>query len=124
VDPNEFCPRGPAFALRRRRYTLTAQHVADRLIRDIMSQIAESSDDPIIAPRPIFLGHADDQSLDFSVDPRSPRYSTGSRSLEFASDAPSVPCQDCFWPGDGRYFAQCLAAQSKANLTERRSLGV
>jgi len=32
--------------------------------------------------------------------------------------------QDCFWPGDGRHIAQCLAAQSKANLAERRSLGV
>ena len=50
VDPNEFCPGGPAFALRRRRYTVTTQHVADRLIRDLMSQIGERPDDPIIAP--------------------------------------------------------------------------
>jgi len=62
--------RGPAFALRRRRYTPTAQDVADRLIRDLMSQIGESPDDPIIAPRPIFLGHSDDQSLDFSLSIR------------------------------------------------------
>jgi hypothetical protein len=35
-----------------------------------------------------------------------------------------VPCQNGVWLGDGRHFAQGLAAQSKANLTERRSLGV
>jgi hypothetical protein len=50
VDANEFCPRGPAFALRRRRYAVTTQHVADCLIRDLMSQIGERPDDPIIAP--------------------------------------------------------------------------
>ena len=44
--------------------------------------------------------------------------------LEFASDEPSVPCQNGVWLGDGRHFAQGLAAQSKANLTECRSLGV
>jgi hypothetical protein len=124
VDANEFCPRGPAFALRRRRYTVTAQNITDRLIGDFMSQIGERPDDPIIAPGPIFLGHADDQSFDLSVDPRSPRDSTGSRSLEFASDEPSVPPQDGVRLGDGRHFAQCLAAQSMANLAEPHSLGV
>jgi hypothetical protein len=44
--------------------------------------------------------------------------------LEFASDEPSVPCQNGVWLGDGRHFAQGLATHSKANLTERRSLGV
>ena len=34
------------------------------------------------------------------------------------------PCQNGVWLGDGRHFAQGLAAQSKANLTEPRSLGV
>ena len=31
-------------------YTVTTQHVADRLIGDLMSQIGERPDDPIIAP--------------------------------------------------------------------------
>ena len=35
-----------------------------------------------------------------------------------------MPCQNGVWPGDDRHFAQGLAAQSKANLTECRSLGV
>jgi hypothetical protein len=35
-----------------------------------------------------------------------------------------MPCQDGFRLGDGRHFVQCLAAQSNANLTEGRSLGV
>jgi hypothetical protein len=35
-----------------------------------------------------------------------------------------VPRQNGVWLGDGRHLAQGLSAQSKANLTERRSLGV
>jgi hypothetical protein len=54
---------------------LTAQNSADRLIGDVISQIGERPDNPIIAPGSIFLGHPHNQFLDFFVDWRSARTS-------------------------------------------------
>ena len=39
VSANEFCPRGRSLALRRRRYATTPQNIADRLIRNLVTQI-------------------------------------------------------------------------------------
>ena len=75
VGPNKFRPGGRTFALRRGRYTVAAQHIADRLIRDMISQIGERPDNPIIAPGPVLLRHPNNQFLDFFVDWRSTRAS-------------------------------------------------
>src|SRR5665811_310564 len=80
--------------------------------------------DPIIAPGPILLGHANNQLLNFSVDPWPARGSTCPRSIELAGDEPSVPCQDGVRQGGSRHLAECLAAQSTANLAKLRSLCV
>ena len=71
MSPNEFCPgrRPPAF--RRRRDAMTAENVADGLIGDMISQVGERPDNPIITPGPILLGHPQNQVLDFFVDWRS-----------------------------------------------------
>src|SRR5215472_5500630 len=45
VSPNEFCPRGRARALRRRRYVTAMQNIADRLIRSLVAQIGEGPGD-------------------------------------------------------------------------------
>src|ERR1019366_2784672 len=89
-----------------------------------MPQIDQRPHNPIIAPGPILLGHANNQFLDFSVDPWPAPGSTCPRSIELASDEPSVPCQDGVWPGCSRHLVEGLAAQSMANLAELRSLGV
>jgi len=57
VSPNEFCPCDRSSALRRWRYTMAPQNIADRLIGDMISQIGECPDNPVIAPGSIFLGH-------------------------------------------------------------------
>src|SRR5450830_179240 len=93
VSPNECRPGGRVLALRRGRQTVTAQNIADRLIRYLMPQIGQRPHDPIIAPGPILLGHANNQLLNFSVDPWPARGSTCPRSIELAGDEPSVPCQ-------------------------------
>src|ERR1035437_6247957 len=89
-----------------------------------MSQIGERPRNPIITPGPVLLGHANNQFLDFSVDPRPAQGSTCPRSIELASDEPSVPCQDGVRQGGSRHLAEGLAAQSMANLAELRSVGV
>jgi hypothetical protein len=54
VSPNEFCPGRRSPALRCRRYAMTAENVADRLIG---GTIPKRSNNPIIALGSIFLGH-------------------------------------------------------------------
>ena len=71
VGPNEFRPGGRTSALGCGRYTVAAQHVADCLIGDMVSQIGERPDNPVIAPGAIFPGHANNQSLDVLVNSRS-----------------------------------------------------
>src|ERR1035437_3639776 len=66
-------------------------------------QIGERPYNPIITPGPILLGHANNQFLDFAVDPWPARGSTCPRSIELASDEPSVPCQDGVWQGGRRH---------------------
>src|ERR1017187_9021091 len=76
------------------------------------------------SPGPILLGHANNQLLNFSVDPWPARGSTCPRPIELAGDEPSVPCQDGVRQGGRRHLAECLAAQSTANLAKLRSLRV
>jgi hypothetical protein len=72
----------------------------------------------------IFLGHPNDQLLDFFADWRLARCSTCMRPIEFASDEPSVPSQDGVWQSGSRHLAEGLPAQSMADFTERNSLSV
>src|ERR1017187_10207081 len=89
-----------------------------------MPQIGQRPHNPIIAPGPILLGHANNQLLIFSVDPWPARGSPFLRAIELAGDEPSVPCQDGVRQGGSRHLAECLATQSMANLAELRSLRV
>src|ERR1022692_4087841 len=89
-----------------------------------MPQIGRRPHNPIIAPGPILLGHANNQFLNFSVDPWPARGSPFLRAIELAGDEPSVPCQDDVRQGGSRHLAECLATQSTANLAELRSLCV
>src|SRR5450759_3637839 len=86
-----------------------------------MPQIGQRPHNPIIAPGPILLGHANNQFLNFSVDPWPARGSPFLRAIELAGDEPSVPCQDGVRQGGSRHLAECLATQSTANLAELRS---
>ena len=53
-----------------RRQTMALQDIADRLIADLISQIGQRPHNPVIAPITVLLGHANDQLLDLSLDPR------------------------------------------------------
>ena len=110
MNPNEFRPVGRMFARRRGRYTVATQHIADRLIGDMISQIGERSENSVITPGAIFPGHADNQLLDVLVNSRSAGTSPRLRSVGFASHEPSVPCEDSVGLGGSRHFAQCSMA--------------
>ena len=117
-------PRSCALALRCRRQTVAPEDIADRLIANLIPQIGQRPRNPVIAPVTVLPGHANDQLLDLSLDPRPARASTGLRAIEFAGDQLAIPAQDGVRPGHVGDVGENLAAQSMTDLAERASLGV
>jgi hypothetical protein len=124
MRPNECRPGCRALALGCGRQSVALHDVADRLIADLIPQIAQRPRNPVIAPITVLLGHANDQLLDLALDPRSARAATGFRAIEFAGDELAVPGQNRVRPGHIGHLAENLAAQSMTDLAERGSLGV
>ena len=91
---------------------MTPQNIADRLIGNLVPQIGQCPRNPVIAPVPVLSGHAHDQLLDLSLDPRSARASTGLRAIEFAGDKLAIPAQDSVRSGYGGDFGENLAAEA------------
>src|SRR5712671_1960777 len=75
-------------------------------------------------PMPVLAGHANDQLLNLSLDPRPARTSTRLRAIELAGNKLAIPSQDGVRPGYGRDVGESLAAQPMTDLTEHASLGV
>jgi hypothetical protein len=103
---------------------MALQHIADRPIADLIPEVGQCSHDPVIAPIMVLLGHADDQLLDLSTDPRPSGATAGFRAIEFAGNQLAVPGQNRIRPGHSRHLGEGLAAQSMADLSQHSSLGV
>src|SRR6266567_1515180 len=73
VRTNEVRPCCGLAALRSRRNPKPPQNVADRLIGDLMTEVAECSGDAVVTPKRILSRHADDQFHDLASDPWPPR---------------------------------------------------
>src|SRR6195256_3707121 len=124
MGPNESRPSCRALALGRGRQSVPLQDIADGLIADLVSQIGQRPRNPVITPVTVLLGHAKDQLLNLSLDPRPAGASTGLRAIECAGDELAVPGQDGVRLRHIGYLAENLAAQSMTDLAERGSLGV
>src|SRR6266508_7054230 len=112
MHPNESRPGCRVLALWRRRQRVALQDIADRLIAHLVPKISQRPHDPVITPVTVLLGHANDQLLDLSLDPRPAGASTGLRALEFAGHQLAVPGQDGVRSGYIRHLAENLAAQA------------
>ena len=97
---------------------MALQHIADGLIADLVSQIGQRPRNPVIAPVTVLPRHADDQLLNFSLDPSPAGASTSFRAIEFAGHQLAVPGQDGVRPGDIGHLAENLAAQSMKALSK------
>src|SRR5262249_27709484 len=87
-------------------------------------QISQRPRNPVVPPITVLLGHAYDQLLDRSADPRPARASTRLRPIELPGNQLAVPSQDGVRPGHSCHLCENLAAQSMADLSERGALGV
>ena len=103
---------------------MALQHIANRLIGNLISEIGQGAHNPVIAPIPVLARHANDQLLDLSLDPRSARALTGLRAIEFAGNQLAVLGQDSVRAGHSCDLAEDLAAQAMTDLAERGPLGV
>src|ERR1700716_4192624 len=124
MDPNEGRPGGRALALRGGWKSVALQDIADGLIADLVTQIGQRPRNSVITPVTVLLGHANDELLNLSLDPRPARASTGLRTIEFAGHELAVPGQDGVRPGHIGHLAENLATQSMTDFAERGSLGV
>src|SRR5262245_64610573 len=106
-------------AFRRGRQSMSSQDIADRLSGNLIPQIGQGADNPVIAPVPVLAGHAQDQLLERALDPRSAQTSTPLRAIEFAGDKLAVPSQDGVRLRNVRDLGKELAAQAMTDLAQR-----
>src|SRR5258708_26257648 len=89
-----------------------------------MPQIGQRPGNSIVAPITVLLGHAHDQLLDLSADPRSANASTSLRAIEFAGHEVAVPGQDRVRSSHIGHLSKKSASQSITDLDQYGSLGV
>ena len=67
---DEILPGCVLAAFRRGGDAVPLENVADRLIRNVVTEVGQCPGNPIVAPTGILSGHADDQRLDARIDTR------------------------------------------------------
>src|SRR5262245_33059645 len=121
---DELFPRGSALALWRWRDAMALEDIAHRLVTDYQAEGSEGSDNPVIAPRTILLGHADNQGLQLWVNLRSSWSLALGGAVELLGHQCAVPAENRLRLDDRRHFLQSLLAQPGANLREGLPFGI
>ena len=103
---------------------VSPQDVADCLIGHVMTQVGERTNDAIVPPAGVLASHFHNQCFDFGPDSRAAWIAALFRTVEFAGDQPSVPCQDRVWLGNLGYLSQRFASETLTDLRQRGPLGV
>src|SRR5947199_9057208 len=75
------------------------------------AQISQRPRNPVIAPVTVLPRHANDQLLNFSLDPRPAGASTSFRAIEFAGNEVAVPGQDGVRPGEACGASACCCLE-------------
>jgi len=100
------------------------QDIADGLIANLVSQIGQRPRNSVITPVMVLLGHANDQLLNLSLDPRPAGAPTSLRAIKLVGDKLAVPSQDGVRPRHIGHLGEDLAAQAMTDLGQCGSLGV
>src|SRR5438552_1894854 len=109
-------------ALRCGSYAMTAKDVAYRLIRNNVTEVGQSSDNPIVTPARVLSRHLDHQFHNLALNWRPTRIRALSRTVELMGHQPPVPRKYRVRFGHTGDLFQSFTAQSLANFGERGSL--
>ena len=90
---------------------MALEDVGHRLGTDCQAEVGQGSDNAVIAPRTILLGHADNQGLQRWVDLRSPWSLALGGTVELLGQQFAVPAENCLGFDDGGHFRQRLLPQ-------------
>ena len=103
---------------------ISAKDVPHRLIGNPVAEIGQGSDDAVVSPAGVLSGETYDERFQFGRDAGPARRSTQFGAVEFAGNQPPVPGEDGIGLGDTGDLLKCSAAESLADFSEGRSLGI
>jgi hypothetical protein len=101
---------------------MPSEHVSDRLVRNVITEIRQGTNDPVVSPTAILLSHPDDESFHFRIDSRPTGIGSAFGSVELLCDELSVPSQDGVGFGHASYLRQSFASESLTDFRERGPL--
>src|SRR5208283_5929230 len=94
MGSNEVCPAGRVFPLRCGGYPVAFENITDGLVGNLMAEIGQCTDNPIIPPARILPSHPYNQPFELRISSRPARSPTRLRTIEFAGDQLPVPAED------------------------------
>jgi len=124
VGLEETLPSRLAFPIRRRFDAVCFQDIADRPVRNGMSQISQGALDAVIAPGGILLSHSQHEINDLACDRRASRGFPVLAVVPVSGDELAMPAEDGIWSDDGGKLVEQLAAEDLAFDGEPTSLAI
>jgi hypothetical protein len=109
-------PRGRRFTFRSRWDAMALQDVAYGLVSDRVAQVRQGTNDPVIAPGAVLLGHADDQRFQLRISRGTPWGLTLGGAIKLLGYELAVPSQDRIRFDDGGHGFQGFFPQLSTNL--------
>ena len=124
VRSNEVFPgRGlPAFG--RRRNAVPTKNVADRLVRNVVSDVGQRSRDAVVTPAGVLASESNNCGLDLWTD----SWPTGIRpmlgAVELRGNESAIPAQDGVRLGNTGHLGEGLASHSLSDLGQGSALRI
>ena len=100
------------------------EDIAYRLITHCQAEVGQGADNPVIAPRTILLGHADNQGFQLWVDLRSSWSLALGGAVKLLGHQFAVPAENRVRLDDRGHLLQGLLAQLLADLGEGCALSI
>ena len=100
------------------------QNIADRLIRNIVSNMGQRADDPVVAPAGVLACQSHDERFDVGSDSWPSWIGTLLGAIEFRGHQFPIPSQNGLGFRDTRHVRQSLSSQPAADLGQRSTFGV
>ena len=98
VHLDELGPRNGRLSPRRRRDTVALQDVADGLVGDVVPEVSQGADNPIVSPTCFRLGRLENQPLDCDVNSRAAPLLSILGTVELLSNQTPIPAEDRLRP--------------------------